>query len=176
MSPEFTAGLVSGVLATVLGFVLTMVWEIWRERRAEVSRVRGICAALIYELEENHTVLTANRALLENEQHLLIASTFQLGTLLPFKHDMWFILKSNLPSRFLTESTTLPSIRDAALAAVHLNDGGASRQTYKDTSGAMSNFIQTLKQRNAGLLEELGRYESTLAKARGECGKVQDAI
>ena len=176
MSSDFTAGLVSGVLATILGFALTMAWEIWRDRRAEASRARGICAALIYELDENQAILAANRSLLENEQQLLTTNLFRLDTSLPFKHDMWFILKSNLPSRLLREPSTLPSIRDAALAAVHLNEGSASRQRYKDTSGAMSNFTQMLIQRNAGLLEELGRYETALAKARGEVSRVQDAI
>ena len=37
----------------------------------------------------------------------------------------------------------------------HLNEGITSRQTFKDTSGAMSNFEQTLKIRNGVLSSEI---------------------
>jgi hypothetical protein len=89
---------------------------------------------------------------------------------------MWSILKSNVPSRFLSAPGTLPVIRHAALAAHQLNEGSASRQRYKDTSGGMSNFAQMLRQRNGGLLDELSRFGASIALARGEVQNVLDAI
>ena len=176
MSSDFTIGLVTGALATVLGFVLTMAWELWKERRQETSRVKAVCRALLYELDENQEILAKNRSLLESEQVLLSSGSFLLGTIMPFKHEMWFILKSNVPTSFLDKQTTLPAIRDAALAALHVNEGAASRQTYKDISGAMSNFAKMLSQRNAGLLDEFGHYGAAIAAARGEIQNVLDAI
>jgi hypothetical protein len=69
MSPEFIVGLVTG------GFVLTMAWELWSERRAQVSRVRAVCAALLYELDENQDILSKNRLHLETEQVLLTSNS-----------------------------------------------------------------------------------------------------
>ena len=148
---DYVLGVISGSAATLAGFGFTMAWDLWKIRREDNRRKQAIYRAVKHELQENAEIGKTNLALLDEESKML-SEGYLLVPMITFKEGMWDLLKANLPDELLKQTELLTGLRDASLGASHLNVGLASRQVYKDTSGAMSNFHQTLKNRN-GLLE-----------------------
>ena len=66
-SPEFWNGFVSGVIATLIGFVLTMLWDLWKTRRADRKQAKGVLRALKHECDENVAIVETNHRPLSAE-------------------------------------------------------------------------------------------------------------
>src|SRR3989344_6480593 len=155
MSEEFLTGLITGVLATTIGFGLTMLWDLWKLHREDGRKITAILLAISHELKENLEIMKANRQLLEAELPILNTGKHLIGSTLPFKHGMWDLLKVNLPAKLLQKESLLAKLRDLSLSASHLNEGMSSRQIYRDTSSNNTAFGQNMKGRNTTLIAEM---------------------
>ncbi len=160
---DFVLGVISGSAATLAGFGFTMAWDLWKIRREEKCRNQAIVRAVKHELDENVEIGKANLKLLDEESKML-SEGYLLVPMLPFKDGIWDLLKANLPDKLLIQTELLTGLRDASIGALHLNAGTNSRQAYKDTSGAMSNFRQTIKIRNDLLVAEIKEFTSGIEK------------
>lgn len=175
MSDEFQSGLISGVLATIAGFALTMVWDVWKLRREATRRARSVLIALEHELSENLDLIAINRKLIENELAILDNGHHSIPTLIPFNHGMWDLMKTNLPDALLEHETLLVKLRDITFSAIHLNEGITSRQTYKDTGSIITTFAQNMKNRNNLLVAELDAFTKTVEEGLSELKLVKSS-
>lgn len=155
MSEEFITGLIVGVLATVVGFGLTMAWDLWKFHREDKRKTAAILLAVKHELEENLEIAKANRQLLEAELPVLDEGKHLIAATLPFKQGIWDLLKVNLPDKLLQKEALLSQLRDISMSACHLNEGLSSRQVYRDTSANNTAFGQNMKGRNSMLIAEM---------------------
>jgi hypothetical protein len=155
MSEEFLTGLITGVLATTIGFGLTMLWDLWKLHREDRRKTTAVLLAIVHELKENLEIVKVNRQFLEVELPILKEGKHLIGSTLPFKHGMWDLLKVNLPAKLLQSESLLAKLRDLSLSASHLNEGMYSRQIYRDTSSNNTAFGQNMKGRNATLIAEM---------------------
>ena len=158
MWSDFILGVISGSAATLVGFGFTMAWDLWKIRHEDKRRGRAILRAVKHELEENGEIANANLKLLNEESAYLSKREHLLVLLQPFKPGVWDLLKANLPDELLAQTDLLVELRDMSFGVSHLNEGIASRQTFKDTSGAMSNFSETLTNRNGLLNSEIQQF------------------
>jgi hypothetical protein len=165
MPTEFWNGFYSGVLATAIGFVLTMAWDIWKTRQTERKRDKAVLIALRHECEENTLIAQQNAMYLAEELKLMAEKQrHRTVAMHPFKTGMWEVLKLSIPTKVITNAELLPLLRDNYLLAAHMNEGFVSRQNYKDTSGAMGNFHNSLKGRNEYLQGEINQLQGILEK------------
>lgn len=155
MSDEFLTGLITGVLATTLGFGLTMLWDLWKFRREDGRRNAAVLRAVKHELNENLEIATSNKKLLEAEIPVLEEGKHLIVATVPFKQAIWELLKVNLPEKLLEKESLLSTLSNLAMAASHLNEGMSSRQTYRDTSANNTAFSQNMKGRNSMLISQI---------------------
>ena len=71
MSEEFLTGLITGVLATTIGFGLTMLWDLWKLHREDRRKTTAVLLAIAHELKENLEIVKVNRQFLEAELPIL---------------------------------------------------------------------------------------------------------
>jgi hypothetical protein len=176
MSPEFVGGLISGALATLLGFAFTMVWDVWKGMREESKRSKAILRALKTEFEVNLDISAVNTELLDSELKLLGEGKHLIPALVPFKHGFWDLLKSNIPDKVLHDTESLTKFREVALVVSRLNEGIRSRQTYKDTSGAMGNFNARLKSSDALLISGVKQLTEVTKAALERLHTIEKAV
>ena len=176
MSAEFWNGFYSGVFATLIGFALTMVWDVWKNWRTDKKRDRAILRALLHECEENTSIGQQNWDLLSQELNALSEGKHLIVAMIPFKSGLWEVLRPSIPTKLLTDSDLLSLLRDISMLVAHLNEGFRSRQTYKDTSGAMSNFNDRLKGVDGYLQGEVKQLQEALAKATTKLDSCEKAI
>lgn len=168
LSSEFWNGFYSGVIATLIGFVLTMLWDVWKTWRTDRKHDKAVLRALQYECEENAAVAQQNVNLFEQELHALAESKFLIVTTIPFKSGLWDVLRPSIPTKVLAHVDLLSLLRDISSLVAHLNEGFRSRQTYKDTSGAMSNFTDRLKLLDEHLHGQVKELQELLSRATQE--------
>src|SRR3989344_4726456 len=70
MSEEFLTGLITGVLATTIGFGLTMLWDLWKLHREDRRKTTAVLLAIAHELKENLEKVNLPTKLLQNESLL----------------------------------------------------------------------------------------------------------
>jgi len=176
LSNEFWNGFYSGVLATLIGFALTMVWDVWKTWRTDLQRDKGVIRALLSECEENANIAQTNVTMLEQELQVLAQNRHLITTAVPLKTGLWEALRPSIPTKLLSNVELLSLLRDVSAQVGYLNEGFRSRQTYKDTSGAMSNFSDRVKNVDEHLRAQLEMLKDMLAKATAQLRACVDAI
>lgn len=158
MENDFIIGVISGSAATLAGFSFTIAWDLWKMRREDKRRTRAMLAAVWHEMDENDQIANTNLSILKQELTCLPKFEQTLILLQPFKYGVWELLKANLPDKLLANTKLLVGLRDESFSVSRLNEAIASRQRYKDTSGAMGNFTQVLTLRNQEIVAEINKF------------------
>lgn len=159
---EWEIGFISGIGATVIGFVLTMLWDVYKYRRDTTDREKSVMNIVKYEVEENRNASVENAILLEEENSIISGGSVLVHSLLLMKAGYWSILISNTPQKLLKNVELLEKIQGVALLANHINEEIRSRQLYKDTNSAMTNFRNTVEGKNTVILNDLSRFNDLI--------------
>ncbi len=101
LGAEWFKGFLSGVAATLLGFLLTMIWDIRKARIESLERDKRVMNAINEELLSNKRSLEQNRAMLQDELSALANNKSLLQPLSVMKTGFWDLAKVNLPKQFI---------------------------------------------------------------------------
>lgn len=139
MSQEFINGILIGAGTTTFGFVLTMVWDVWKTRREKKSLQDNLLNLLSDELEYNISVTTAGKLSLEQELSCLEQKQSLVGAINTPRVDFWEVFKQNYDRNFFSNEQT--KIINDIYSKIHLIIANInSRENYRISNGAMSNF------------------------------------
>ena len=98
---QWTSGFISGVAATIVGFIFTMLWDIYKFRRDTNQRDESITKIVLHEIEENKTSSIENIKLIEEELSILDKKKEIIRPLLLMKSGFWDILKGSTPKKLI---------------------------------------------------------------------------
>jgi len=155
---DWQSGFTAGVAATIVGFVLTMIWDAYKYRRDTLRRENSMIKGLIHELYENRELSTENRNIIKEDLEALENKKTLIRPLLLLKSGFWDYLKFNIPNRLLDNMELLEKLKDISLLAEHVNETIRSRQNYKDTSSAMGDFGESIRMKDNVINSDLGRF------------------
>jgi hypothetical protein len=135
-----------GVGATVVGFILTMVWDFFKFRRETLAREQALLNIIQYELNENISILDINEAILKQELEVLDEHKSVVPPLIQLQSGFWDLLKINLsfPKKIRKFDTSINLIR-IAKNLTEMNETIKSRQDYRINNEAMSNYNSRMK-------------------------------
>ncbi|MFA7244545.1 MAG: hypothetical protein WC080_04655 [Patescibacteria group bacterium] len=161
---QYLLGLISGILATGFGVLLTFRLESQQESKRDTN----IFEAFKEEIISNLEMLSANCIHLEEEISIL-EDKHLLSTLTPYYFSTWDILKTHLPKELAGKET----FRQLALT-MHLilliNNEIASRELYKINNLTVTNFGQTLKKKDQILLDRNVKLLTRILELKKELG------
>ena len=165
LNTEWFVGFLSGVAATILGFVLTITWDIRKRRSESQERDEAVMNAINEELLTNKRSLQQNLFRLERELSVLGEDKSIVQPLFTMKTGFWDLAKVNLPKKLLV-GDALARLRNLVFLAEQFNDEVRSRENYRIHNAAMSNYSTRMKMYDeslAGILQalvpELAAYE-----------------
>lgn len=111
---EWLAGFTSGVIAIIIGFILTMLWDTFRFKRESKKREETVLSAVKEELVSNSIVLQDNQTLLQKELEIIDEEKGSVVSPLNLlQSGFWDLVKINLPWK-LTKGDSLVKIRRVA--------------------------------------------------------------
>lgn len=144
--PEWLMGLIVGVLATTLGFTLTLAWEIIKKHKEAKDLEKRLERFVGMELTENRRILYRNRRLLEDELQALDENKMSLISLTPFRMGFWELLKSHLPfpGKYREDLTVLYLLAIVELAS-DMNETIRNRETFKVQNTVTVDFVAQLR-------------------------------
>ena len=164
---QWLGGFISGVIATLIGFLLTIIWDIYKSRQNKKQKDDAILRAIKHELEENLEISKHNKSLLDEELGIIERGKEMVPPLIPMKSGFWELLKINLPMSLLKQEHVLEKLRDVSFLASHINESISSRQNYKNSSSMMSNYNNTIKIYDGIIVQGIGNLVSEIAVAIG---------
>lgn len=162
---QWLSGFISGVAATLVGFLCTILWDVYKYRRDVSERDKSILKVVQHDLEENRQLATENKAMLKQELEVLDKRKELVPPLLLMKTGFWDLLKANLPKKLIKNTDLLERIQALSLLASHINEEIRSRQNYKNASSMMSNYNETIKIHDGILISDLDRLTKGLDDA-----------
>jgi len=162
---QWVSGFISGVGATLIGFLCTILWDVYKYRRDIDQRDRAIINYVKHDLEENRNLATENKSMLMNELEIIDQGKELVRPLLLMKTGFWDLLKANLPKKIINNSDLLENIQGLSLLGGHINEEIRSRQNYKNASSSMSNYNSTIKIHDELLVSDIDQLIMSLDDA-----------
>jgi hypothetical protein len=161
MTKDWLFGFLSGVLATIVGFVLTMAWDLWKDKRQKAERTRMIETAVGADLVANAARIRRNVGALKQELPMLAQRMDVVAPLTLLRTSFWDVAKLYPPGQLITseEMTKLHELFDLA---EQVNEQIRSRETFRQHNGAMTHFGSRMKIYDEDLVEAMTRLEATI--------------
>ncbi len=131
----------SGAGATILGFCLTMLWS-WCDN---LAKSKLVLKALTHDLLINRDTLINNLDSLNQELEIIQNDRYIVKPLNLLNQDFLNFLYINLPKKFKKEPNLLSEIRDLSRLSKESNETILSRENYRISNTAMSNYQNRMK-------------------------------
>jgi hypothetical protein len=154
LGAEWVAGFISGVAATILGFLLTILWDIYKMQRESAERDNAIMKAIGEELLSNKKSCERNLAFINAELSVLNERKSIVSPLTIMKTGFWDIAKINFP-KILFHGNRLANLRNIASLIEQANEEIRSRENYRIYNGAMSNYTNKMQSYDENIFEAL---------------------
>jgi hypothetical protein len=140
-------------------------YELLQAERSE--RDEAVLVAITDEVVSNIKILEQNQNTLRTELGALPEGKSVVTPLLLLHTGSWELLKASIPERLFAGNGTLNPVTDAFAMASAINETIRSRENYRISNGAMSNFSSRMKlydddlvAKNASLLKPVKELEA----------------
>ena len=165
---EWENGFISGLIATLIGFFLTMIWDIYKNRRDKIEKDQIIKKLIHDTLNENLVYIDKINQVLTQEIAALVQQQSVVTNITTLKNDYWDLIKFNIPKDHLKDNNLLKKLQDISSLTKSINENIDSREMYRLNNGAMSNFETRLQHyddlilsENTKLINHIKDYQAT---------------
>lgn len=172
------AGFLSGVAATVLGFIFTMVWEMHKSRRESRTRDDTIRRCIFEDFRTNKVMASVLIHRLREELKLLPEQKMNTDPLTTFRLGFWDLAKLNLSPNLLI-GDRLEFLRNVVVTGDILNQQIQTRETYRLHNQLHDNFPEVmvelnnmLIQNSTMLLSQMNKYEEEIQRSQSRFSKL----
>ena len=152
---EWEKGFISGLIATLIGFILTMLWDIYKNQRDRITKDKIIKTLIKDTLSENETYIDSIELVLTHEVAVLSQRQSIVTNITTLKNDFWDFIKFNIPKDLLKNNGLLKNLQDILSLTKSINENIHSRETYRLNNGAMDNFVTRLGYYDNLILSEI---------------------
>jgi len=161
---EYYTGFITGVSATLLGFALTALWDVFKGIRDKSYKDKAILKLLKHEIHDNIDALRSNKKILDDELDSLKKKSSYVTPLMPLQESMWQIIALNMPAKLSKNSEYFDLLRISLLNVRNVIEVMRSRESYRLNNANMSNYSERMR-----------IYDETLSGATQEVIKVLEA-
>lgn len=142
---EWDKGFISGLIATIIGFILTMVWDIFKTRRDKGEKDKIIKKLIQDVLRDNLVYIASINNILSQELTILHQKQSVIANITILKNDFWDLIKFNIPKDLLKNNDLLKNLQDISTLIKFINESINSREMYRLNNQAMNNFCTSLE-------------------------------
>jgi hypothetical protein len=155
---EWFLGGLAGVVATLIGFVFAVLWDIHKMEGERQHRRQAILSAISEEVRANDAAMKRNAEFLEREIALLGDMRLIVTPLSPLETSAWELAKASNPQELFAPDA-LVKLREVIVLAEQINELVDSREFYRINNSSMDNYGERLSQYDRLLLEATARLK-----------------
>ena len=164
---QFIYGLISGVVATLVGFSFALGWDLWKEKKRQEHDTGKAITLLQHEVAGNMEILDGNRALLEQDTALGGQGQEAISRLILLRTQVWESTRLTgalgaVGTQFLNELET------TYLRTLMLNERIQGRELYRMTNQAMDNYNRRRMLINGEVLDGVKQLRPCFQKHRDD--------
>jgi hypothetical protein len=146
--------LVTGGLLVIIGFVLAIAWDGWKDHRETTEQNKALNRVVASDLSVNKTHVEFVLKFLNAELEALKEGKSVVQPLPLLQDSFWEIVKLHPPSD-LIESGRFEKLNKLMSVTSVVNDQIRSRENYRLQNGAMSNFAERMNMYDRLLIEQI---------------------
>ena len=165
MADDFLLGLLSGALLTLMGFGLTVLWELWRHAREEGTVRKNLVAMLRLENDENLKLAHYNSERIRMNLDFIRQDKYSILPLLKFRDSAWHMV-SGSSSMLKTDTNDLTTIFQLYHTIHIVNQEIESREDFRQSAIATDVFYESLSKRDVWVNQGLSDLKSRLDSAK----------
>jgi len=168
MSQEFINGILIGAGTTAFGFMLTILWDVWKTRQRKQELQSSLLCLLKDELEYNFLIVQHNKSLVEKELRCLDKNQSIVNALDVPRMDFWEVFKMNYDDRFLS-AEKLKILKNIYSVTHSIIVNIESRENYRVSNAAMTNFSTRMSKYDEillGLFREFEQHYSSFFRPK----------
>jgi hypothetical protein len=151
----------STIAGVILGWVLSEIGRRINDQRIADMQDRRLLALLNQDWISNKSKMQRNIGLIYQETDILQTNKHVVVPLELLEMSFWNIIKYNLPNK-LIDDDRMVIIRDIAARTNRINERVQSRENFRISNQAMSNFHTSLGIYNKNLLDEINELITVL--------------
>lgn len=151
---EWVKGFISGIIATIIGFILTMLWDSYKSIRDSKEREGRVLLAIKEDLSSNIAIIGNNLDLISKELEYINRGTSLVNPLVLLKTGFWELTKIYLP-KILLKGSMLSKIRDIVRNSEYVNEAIRSRENLRINNMVLSNLGNQLKKYDEIIIREM---------------------
>ena len=158
---EWFLGALGGIVATGIGFLLAMTWDIYKLRTEGHEREQATLGAIAEEMKANQEAIDRNINILAGELEVLKQGRRVVKPLSLLQTSAWDLVKISRPGRLFVPNTIV-KLREIVTLAGQLNEEIRSRESYRIYNGAMNNYLEVLRLYDENLLAAHNQLRASL--------------
>jgi hypothetical protein len=142
--PVFIKGIISGGIATLMGFILSMIWDTYKYKRDKKNQEQIIISAIKKELEHNISILIHNQNILAKELKYVDENKSIITALSRLNDGFWDLAKLYLPEK-LNNPDSLSKVDKVCKLTNITNEQIRNRENFKINNLALKDYSKELK-------------------------------
>lgn len=175
-STNWLGGFISGVLATLIGFIFTMIWDTYKYRRDDLQKDRAIVSSVKEEIIANQFICDGDKKSLDQEVIALRENKSLVAPIQIFQNSAWELIKINFPKSIREDDNLLSEIRNLTQLIDLTNEFIKSRESYRINNGAMDNYFTKMQKYDESILVGVNDLNNRLASLKVKFDTLIDRI
>lgn len=144
-----------------IGWLLTVIWDQIKTHRSDKRHISVILNTILQECIDNLRICSLDLEVLQRENNLP-QNDMTLLSLLPLKTFCLELIRGQLPDKLVSDQQLTERLSNFQIKSLRINHCIFSRQTFKDTSLALSNAATNLRIRNDILISHINEIRTDI--------------
>ena len=141
--PEWVFGLIGGIIATLIGFIFSIRWDMYKYKRDTRQKDELIITSIKEELDANSEIQFANNVTINNDINALNEGKIVIPPITQLHDSIWELMRIHLPNK-MSSTDMLTKARNAVQLTKQTNEYIQSRENYRINNQGMSNYHAVL--------------------------------
>jgi len=159
---DWQSGFTSGVTATLIGFLCTILWDVYKHKRDKADREKNVVHSIIDDVSANIEILLNNKNLIQNELDVISERRMLVVPLQVFRTGFWDLIKIERPDCIIRSDSLFSDIKAIHDSLDYVDECIKGRQLYKMTNMALTSFHTDVKKQDEILMHQFNDIKPKL--------------
>jgi hypothetical protein len=146
---DWKSGFTSGVTATLIGFLCTILWDIYKYKRDTADKEKNVVHSVMEDVSANIEILLNNKNLIENELEVISKHRELVVPLQVFRTGFWGLIKIERHDCIIKTESLFSDLKAIHDGLDYVDECIKGRQLYKM---ALTSFHTDVKKQDEILM------------------------
>lgn len=151
---DWQSGFTSGVTATLVGFLCTIIWDVYKHRRDKSDKDKNVVYSVIEDISANIEIVVNNKNLIQKELDVISENRALVVPLQVFRTGFWGLIKIERPECIVKTESLFSDLKAIHDYLDYIGECIKGRQLYKMTNIALTSFHADVKMQDEILMHQ----------------------